>query len=76
MAELTLKEDNNQVGYVDYTLENNIIYINKVFVSPYYRGQGKAKILMEKIIAFANNNDYTIKPLCSYARKYFEDNNL
>ncbi len=61
---------NNVVGYLNYTISNNDVTIEKVFIDDIYRGNNYAKMLMEEFILFCKNNKYNINATCSYAVNY------
>ncbi|MFA6667258.1 MAG: GNAT family N-acetyltransferase [Bacilli bacterium] len=66
------EENDNQVGYVVYKLDNNILSIISTFVNPLYQGKGMAKLLIDKVVSFSKEKNYKIKPICSYSVAYFE----
>lgn len=76
MERYFLKENDETIGYVDYDLFENELRINKVYVMPSFRGQGKAQILMENILEYSQKNGLKAIPICSYAISYFEKNKL
>lgn len=69
-----LKCDKLILGYIEFLEEDNVIFINKVFVYEFFRGQGIANNLMEQIVNVAKNRNKKIKPICSFAVKWFENN--
>ena len=71
-----IKKDDKILAYISYELENNVINILSTFVDESLRGQGVAKILMQKVIEFTMKNNYKIIPTCSYAKKYLLNENL
>ena len=72
---ILINEDNNEVGFVLYSLNNNIFTIISTQVYDEYKGKGYAKILMNECERFLKENNYSLKPLCLYAKKYFSLNN-
>lgn len=69
-----LKCDELLVGYIEFLEKDNIISINKVFVYESFRGQGIANNLMGQIVNVAKNENKKIKPICSFAVNWFENN--
>ena len=51
--------------------ENQLI-IAHTEVDKDLRGQGVGKKMLLKLVDFARQNDFTVKPMCSYARSVFE----
>lgn len=65
---------NNPDAYIKYSFrDENTLSIDSTFVDPKLRGKGVAKQLTEKVVELAEENNYKIIPVCSYAVKYFED---
>ncbi|MFW5841838.1 MAG: GNAT family N-acetyltransferase [Bacillota bacterium] len=62
------------VGNITWTPsdEPNIIIANHTFVDPKMRGQNVARILLDKLAAYARKNDLKIHPTCSYVARIFE----
>ncbi len=75
-------EKNGQYGYhengvvlaeIDYEFRSDdTIAITHTFVDPSLRGQGIASRLVEHVVALAEQNHWSIIPVCSYAVAYFE----
>lgn len=66
---ICLLEDNKQLAIIEYTDNNNTYTIYHTFVNESLRGQGIAKILVEKVIEEANKNKKQVVATCSYAKK-------
>ena len=66
-------ESGNALAYIDYELKDDVLYINKVFVSGILRGQGIAGLLMKDFVEFANGRKMV--PICSYAESWLSKNN-
>ncbi|KID42230.1 GNAT family N-acetyltransferase [Fructilactobacillus fructivorans] len=64
----------NLIAEVTFTEDNGVVSINETFVNPNYRGQGLAGKLIMVMIDYAKKNHYQIKPVCSFAVKFFEKN--
>jgi len=74
LKKISLIDDNNVVGTIDYMLENNVFTIVRVYVLPIFQGRGYAKMLVEEVVRLAKEKGYKIKPICSYSVGYFEKN--
>lgn len=55
-------------------ISSNIIEINHTFIDESLRGQGVASQLVQMVCDYAKENNFLIKPTCSYAVKWFEKN--
>lgn len=70
-----LGNENNPDAYLKYSFrDENTISIDSTFVDPKLRGEGVAKLLTDKVVDLAKENNYKIIPVCSYAVMYFEKN--
>ena len=64
-----LRIDGERHGYLEFTRpEVGVLHIDYVEVSPHLRGSGLGRQLVEKAVAFANDANLKVVPLCSYAR--------
>jgi uncharacterized protein len=52
---------------------NNIV-VDHTYVSDELRGQGVAGKLVEKVVAYARENEKKIIPLCPYVKRKLEEN--
>ena len=75
---ITYFDDNGSlVAEIDFPKTGvNEITITHTFVDASLRGQGMAKKLVEEVISIAQNEKYNIRATCSYAMRYFHDNNI
>ncbi len=71
---IELIQEGKVVGKIEFNNENGDLSITHTIVNPLFRGQGIAKILMEKVIELAKEKELKIIPICSYAASYFEKN--
>lgn len=62
--------ENEPLARLDYKIDDNILYINYVYVISHLRGQGIAGQLVNEAINFAKEQNLDIEPICSYARSY------
>lgn len=67
----SLLDDGKAIAVVSFEISGDELIILHTFVDESYRGQGLAKKLMEKCDEIAKKNKLRIKPVCSYAVKYF-----
>ncbi|MDO5688758.1 MAG: GNAT family N-acetyltransferase [Tissierellia bacterium] len=65
-------DEDNPTAFIKYTLEEGVLNLNSTFVGESLRGGGIAGKLMAKAIDYAREEGLLIRPICSYAVKYFE----
>ena len=64
-----MKNHQEEIGRLTYTImpENNVLIVSYVMIYPKFEGQGLGKILVEKSVEFARENQWKLKAHCSYA---------
>ncbi|WP_425538935.1 GNAT family N-acetyltransferase [Microaceticoccus formicicus] len=67
-------EKQNPDAFLSFKNKDGILYVNSTFVDASLRGQGVAAKLVMELINYAVENEFKIKPICSYVVKYFEKN--
>lgn len=67
----SLVDNDKVIAVVSFEISGDELIILHTFVDDAYRGQGLAKKLMEKCDELSKKNKLRIKPVCSYAVKYF-----
>jgi hypothetical protein len=68
------KENDEVIAQLSYSFENDTVLIaNSTFVDPVLRGQGVARKLLDAFAEFARNNNYKVRPLCSYVVDKFNN---
>lgn len=65
-------EDKEILARLEYKRNGNILIFDHTVVSDKLKGQGIAGKLLEEAVAFARENNYKVKPVCSYVVKKFE----
>lgn len=63
-----------ELAYITYYIEDNILYVDHTFVDSSLRGKGIASKLVMRAIEFVKENDYKIVPICSYVVDWFNKN--
>ena len=71
---LYIKCEKLVLGYIDFFEKDDVILIDKVIVGESFRGQGIANKLMEQMVDVAEAENKRIKPICSFAVRWFEKN--
>ena len=65
-------QDEQQVGYIKWTLDDDVMIMESTFVEESLRGQDVALDLLDLAAEYARQNDYKMKAVCSYVVKMFE----
>jgi uncharacterized protein len=67
--EFVLRVDGERLGSLEFTRpDTGVMRIEYVEVDPRLRGSGFGRQLVEKAVAFANDANLKVVPVCSYAR--------
>ena len=67
-------ENDECLGFLKFTLENNVLTILSTVVYENARGKGIAKVLNEYIFDYVNKGIQEIRIACSYSQNYFLKN--
>lgn len=69
-----INENGEELGYLKFTklTDEKVLTADSTFVDPSLRGQGIAKQLVDHLVAYAKQEDFKIRPVCSYVVKLFE----
>ena len=67
-TEVLAIENAKLLGKIEFTLSDNNMTILHTYA--YESGRGIGTLLMEHAVKWANENNYTIIPVCSFAQKY------
>lgn len=65
-------ENKNIIAELEYKRVDNILILDHTEVSDVLKGQGIAAKLLDEAVAYARENNFKIKPVCSYVVKKFE----
>ena len=66
------EENNEDIGYISFEIKNDTIIIISTVIYEKYQGKGMASTLIKEILGYAKNNNFKIKPLCSFVIHYIE----
>ena len=69
-TEILAIENAKLLGKIEFTLSDNKMTILHTYA--YESGRGIGTLLMQHAVKWANENNYTIIPLCSFAQKYLK----
>lgn len=64
-----LMDEDNEAGFIEYSLNNNDLTIHHTEVDEAYAGQQLAKKLVMSVVDHAREKNYKIIPLCPYAHR-------
>lgn len=60
------------VGSVTTQLTKESLTVDSVYTVHEFRGQGMARLMMDAVYNYAQENDLKLIPVCSYAVSYLE----
>ncbi len=67
------ENEDNAIGRITYIVESeSVIVANHTYVSPEHRGKNIAKLLLDRLVEFAQDESLKIRPQCSYVVRAFE----
>ncbi len=61
-----------RLAEITWTMLGDVMVVDHTFVSEKLRGQGVAKQLLDRAVAYARENNYKIEPVCSYVITAFK----
>ena len=73
-GEVQLFSDGEKAGKMDISVIGEKLTVYHTEVDSVYEGKGFAKILLEKLVSYAKENDLKIVPLCPYVHAQFKRN--
>ncbi|WP_288789348.1 GNAT family N-acetyltransferase [uncultured Elizabethkingia sp.] len=71
-GEIQLFSDDRKAGKMDVSVAEGKLTIYHTEVNPEYEGRGFAKLLLEKLVSYARENNLKIVPLCPYVHAQFK----
>lgn len=69
-----IEKDGLQVAELDFEIKDNVLDAFHTGVRPELEGQGIAGRLFNEMVKFARENNYKVKPSCSYINAKFRRN--
>ncbi len=67
-TEILATEVGKLLGKIEFTLSDNKMTILHTYA--YESGRGIGSLLMQHAVTWANEHNYMIMPICSFAQKY------
>ncbi|KMQ64521.1 acetyltransferase [Chryseobacterium angstadtii] len=71
-GEIQLFSDDQKAGKMDISVIGKKLTVYHTEVNPEHEGKGFAKILLERLVSYARENDLKIIPLCPYVHLQFK----
>ncbi|SHE97984.1 GNAT family N-acetyltransferase [Chryseobacterium sp. OV279] len=71
-GEIQLFSDDHKAGKMDISVIGKKLTVYHTEVNPEHEGKGFAKILLERLVSYARENDLKIVPLCPYVHLQFK----
>lgn len=71
-GEIQLFSDDHKAGKMDISVIGKKLTVYHTEVDPEFEGKGFAKILLEKLVSYARENDLKIVPLCPFVHAQFK----
>ncbi|WP_342506753.1 GNAT family N-acetyltransferase [Sporosarcina sp. FSL K6-2383] len=66
------EKEGELLAEITWTLLGDVMVMDHTFVSPVLRGQGVAKLLLDRAADYARSNELKMEPVCSYVVSAFE----
>ncbi|BAP32605.1 acetyltransferase [Chryseobacterium sp. StRB126] len=71
-GEIQLFSDDKKAGKMDISVIGKKLTVYHTEVDPQFEGKGFAKILLERLVSYARENDLKILPLCPFVHAQFK----
>ncbi|RXM51757.1 MULTISPECIES: GNAT family N-acetyltransferase [unclassified Chryseobacterium] len=71
-GEIQLFSDDRKAGKMDISVIGKKLTVYHTEVDPEFEGKGFAKILLERLVSYARENDLKILPLCPFVHAQFK----
>ena len=71
--ELQLYIDDEKVGFMSISLDGRLLNVHFTEIDEKYEGHGFAKLLLDKLVNYAEEKDLMIDPECDFVRQQLEN---
>ena len=71
--ELQLYIDDEKVGFMSISLDGRLLNVHFTKIDEKYEGHGFAKLLLDKLVNYAEEKDLMIDPECDFVRQQLEN---
>lgn len=72
--ELQIWIDGEKAGCMSTEIDGRILTVYYTKLDPQYEGKGYAKMLLDNLVKYAEDNDLLIDPECPFTLQQFEHN--
>lgn len=62
-------ENGNNIARIQWEMDGDVMVMTHTVVDSSLQGQGVAGQLLDKAVEYAQENDYKMRPVCSYVQK-------
>jgi len=73
-GEVQIYTDDKKAGKMEILVHNQRLTVYHTEVDASYEGRGFAKLLLEKLVSYARENQWKILPLCPFVHAQFQRN--
>ncbi|WP_027388201.1 GNAT family N-acetyltransferase [Chryseobacterium gregarium] len=71
--ELQLLIDEKKPGYMSVKIDGRVLIVYYTKIDEEYEGKGYAKMLLDELVRYAEENDLLVDPECDFVRQQFEN---
>ncbi len=71
--ELQLLIDGKKSGYMSVKIDGRVLIVYYTKLDEEYEGKGYAKVLLDELVRYAEENDLLVDPECEFVRQQFEN---
>ncbi|WP_407404849.1 GNAT family N-acetyltransferase [Chryseobacterium sp.] len=71
--ELQLHLNGKKVGYMSIAIDGRLINVHYTKIDPDLEGKGYAKILLDELVSYAEDNNLMIDPECEFVHQQLEN---
>lgn len=71
-GEIQLFSEDRKAGKMDISISGSLLTVYHTEVDEAYNGKGFAKILLDRLVGYARENNMKIVPLCPYVHAQFK----
>ncbi len=71
--ELQLLINGEKSGYMSVKIDGRVLIVYYTKLDEEYEGKGYARILLDELVRYAEENDLLVDPECEFVRQQFEN---
>lgn len=65
-------KDGKNLARIQWKMDGDVMVMTHTIVDPVLQGQGAAKKLLVQAVDYAKENNYKMRPVCSYVQKFLD----